>query len=79
VSKPVDARGVLDDAPFTFTASGDGKVFIRWKGRQAAVLQGERAKQFLTRIQGADGKAAQLLMAKATGNFKRGNEKSNRK
>ena len=70
-----DARGVLEEAPFSFQASKDGKVFISWHCRQAVILQGAQAKQFLRRVQEADAMQAQLLMAKATGNFKRGNEK----
>ena len=72
--RPVDARGVLDDEVFSYRATRD-KVLIAWRGKQVTVLKGPAAAQFLARIAGLDGKAAQLVMAKATGNFKRGNER----
>lgn len=71
-----DARGKLDDAPFAFTETKDGKVFISWMGNRVTILQGKQAEQFLKRVRGADARQAQLIMAKATGNFKRGNEKA---
>lgn len=71
----IDARGKLEAEPFSYTASKDGKVFLQWQGRQVMVLRDAEATRFLARIQDADTKAAQLIMAKATGNFKHGNEK----
>ena len=71
----IDRRGVLDDDVFEYRALKDGKVFIYWRGRHVTTLAGSAARKFLSRIDGLDGKAAQLIMAKATGNFKRGNER----
>jgi len=70
------SRGGLEDAPFSFRQGKDGRVIISWRGRQALVLKGRKAAAFLTRIAGLDLIGQQLAMAKATGNFKRGNEKS---
>ena len=67
-------RGGLEDAPFSYHAGKDGKVFISWRGQRAAVLGGQKATAFLSRIAGLDGASQQLAMAKVTGNFKRGNE-----
>ena len=69
-------RGGLDDAPFSYRTSKDGKVFISWRGQRAAVLGGHQATSFLSRVAGLDVPGQQLAMAKATGNFKRGNEQS---
>jgi hypothetical protein len=71
----VDKRHVLDDEVFSFFASKDGKVFISWCGRQAKTLSGQPAQKFLQQITSLDHHAAQLVMAKITGNFKRGNER----
>lgn len=71
----VDRRGILDEDVFAYRVSKDGKVFISWNGRQVSVLSGDKARRFLSDMQGKQGKDAQLLMAKITGNFKRGNEK----
>jgi chloramphenicol 3-O-phosphotransferase len=70
----VDRRGVLDEEVFTYRAAKD-KVFIAWRGKPVMTLKGREAERFLARIDGLDGKAAQLVMAKITGNFKRGNER----
>jgi hypothetical protein len=71
----IDKRNVLDEEVFKYRSSKDGKVFITWRDRQVKVLKGETARQFISRIAGLDSKAAQLLMARVTGNFKRGNER----
>jgi len=64
---------------FSYRTSKDGTVFIAWLGRQVVVLKGAAADKFLARIALAgDEEEAQLVMAKATGNFKRGNERSTR-
>lgn len=71
----IDRRGMLDDDIFKYRALKDGKVLIYWRGRHVTTQAGSAALKFLRKIEGLDGKAAQLVMAKATGNFKRGNER----
>lgn len=73
----IDKRGVLNNEIFTFKLSKDNKVFISYEGKQVTILKGKKAESFITKIrQTNSAKEAQLIMAKATGNFKRGNEKS---
>jgi len=60
---------------FDYRATKDGQVFITWQGKTVTVLRGASAAKFLAAADGADDDALQLLMARATGNFKRGNEK----
>ena len=77
--KTPDRRGVLlKEQPFTFRQRGDGSVAILWKGRRVQVLTGKLAENFLAAAPGCTGQELQLLMAKATGNFKRGNERRKR-
>lgn len=71
----VDKRNILDDEVFTYQTGKDGKVFIFWYRKQVKILKGKEAQKFLAKIAGLDHKEAQLVMAKATGNFKRGNER----
>lgn len=71
----IDRRDRLVDEPFSYQVTKDNKVFIAWQGKQVTVLKGERSEEFLAEILGADDLEAQLIMAKTTGNFKRGNEK----
>ena len=72
---PIDKRGVLDSEVFTYRATKDGKVFISYEGKQVTILSGSKAADFISDITDADHKESQLIMAKATGNFKRGNER----
>lgn len=60
---------------FSYQTSKSEKVFIYWKGRKVRILSGMDTGQFLDRIDQADPQSAQLLMARVTGNFKRGNER----
>lgn len=78
MSKAVDKRGVLDDEIFAFRITKDKKVFITWHGKQVTTLNGRKAEAFIAAIKNAEGKDVQLIMAKATGHFKHGNEKTNK-
>ena len=70
-----DGRHILDKEPFSYRVSKNGKVFISWHGQQVLILAGKQADIFVAKINGLGGVEAQLVMAKATGNFKRGNER----
>ncbi len=59
---------------FAFSATARGDVRIFRAGREVATLRGEAAARFLARAQGAPDNALQQLCARATGNYKRGNE-----
>ncbi len=72
----VDKHNRFEEEVFTFHVSKDNKVFISWYGKQVMILKGKESEKFLARMQGANQLEAQLIMAKVTGNFKRGNEKS---
>lgn len=61
--------------PFDFSVAKNGTVAIRWQGRVVTTLRDKDATRFLARLAATDAQGAQLLMAKATGNFKRGNER----
>ena len=60
---------------FSYRSSSDDKVFISWRRRVVTTLRGGRARQFLASTHALDGDGCQHLMARATGNFKRGNER----
>jgi hypothetical protein len=64
----------LADRPFDWTKRGD-EVLITHRGRRATVLRGAAAARFLADVQLLDDPAAQQLLARLTGNFKRGNER----
>jgi len=60
---------------FGYRTTKDGKVFITWKGSRVMTLAGAKADSFLIRMDGISEESAQLVMAKVTGNFRRGNER----
>ena len=68
----------LANEPFSWLTRADGTIVIRYHDAPVTLLRGKAAARFETRISTADKAAAQQLMARATGNFKRGNERSDR-
>lgn len=60
---------------FAFTARKNGQVVITHHGREAAVLRGAAASRFLDAVRRRD---PQEVMARATGNYRRGNERTGR-
>ncbi|MBC8100040.1 MAG: hypothetical protein H7Y11_11405 [Armatimonadetes bacterium] len=71
----IDKRNKLDEECFAYRETKDGRVMLYWYERHIKTLAGKEAQKFLSRIDGLEGKAAQLVLAKFTGNFKRGNER----
>ena len=65
----------LADQPFSYLARADGTIVIRYHTAPVTLLRGKAATRFATRVAGADPAAAQQLMARPTGNFKRDNER----
>ncbi len=65
----------LADQPFSYREAKDGKVFLHYNNRLVVTLKGKEAERFVSRVAGSSEQEAQLLMAKATKNFKHGNER----
>ena len=65
----------LASEPFSFLSRADGSIVIRYRAAPVTLLRGKAALRFADRIDGVDPAAAQQLMARVTGNFKRGNER----
>jgi hypothetical protein len=72
--KPVDKRGKLEDEPFGVKLARD-KVLIEFRGRLVRTLVGRDADEVRRAVDAGDEVALQLLVARKTGNFKRGNER----
>ena len=73
--KAVDKRNEFDGEIFSYQKGKDYKVFIYWYNQQVMVLKNKMAQKFIKQIEGLDDENKQLVMAKITGNFKRGNER----
>jgi hypothetical protein len=63
---------VTRPAGFRFVQRDNGTVIITHDGRHASTLRGGRAATFLAEVAAGD---PQLVMARWTGNYKRGNER----
>ena len=61
---------------FSFSVRKSGEVEVLHQGRRAASLQAENAVKFLAKAKRATEQELQHLMARVTGNYKRGNEKA---
>ena len=60
---------------FSYSVTKDGRVRIAFCGRHVVTVAGARAARLSERLAAADGDdETQQLLARATGNFKRGNE-----
>jgi hypothetical protein len=70
---PVDQRGRLAERPFSYQLTRD-KILITWQGRIVKTLAGDDAARFRVELTALDDDGVQLLLARLTGNFKRGNE-----
>ncbi|WP_108670326.1 hypothetical protein [Peribacillus acanthi] len=72
----IDKRNRFKEEVFTYRISKDNIVFIEWNGKIIKSLKGKDADRFKERISRASTQLEeQLIMAKMTGNFKRGNER----
>ncbi len=61
---------------FTWRARKNGDVEILHRGRLASTLRGHDAADFVAEAESCDEAGAQALMARVTGNYKRGNERT---
>jgi hypothetical protein len=70
--RKVDRRGKLGDEPFDVQVTRD-KVLVRFRGRLVRTLTGPDVEAIRAVLD--DPEKLQLLVARKTGNFKRGNER----
>lgn len=63
---------MADAEGFRYTERKNGEIVIFHHGKHATTLRGEAAGKFLARLDTLD---SQQLMARVTGNYKRGNER----
>ena len=65
-----------DSLGFAYRAVKRGEVFISRHGKNITTLRGDAAQEFLSEIEGASGDEQQQIMARITGNYKHGNERT---
>ncbi|WP_374568631.1 hypothetical protein [Ideonella sp.] len=64
------------DLGFTWQRMKNGDVRVLHHGKLASTLRGRDADEFLAEADGADDAAMQQSMARLTGNYKHGNERT---
>lgn len=65
----------LEDDPFDWRVTKDERVIIGRSGRTVTVAAGAKGRTLAAALAVADDQKAQHLLARATGNYKRGNER----
>lgn len=65
---------LAQDLGFRLERRVNGDVVIHRQGQQVSILRGQAARAFLAKMANGDDAEAQQLMARVTGNYKRGNE-----
>lgn len=74
-SGPADARGRLVEDPFDHRVTASGTVLAYRGGRLVATISGARAARLIVALATADEDRTQHLLARVTGNYRRGNER----
>jgi hypothetical protein len=70
-----DERGRLIADPFEYRVTKQGAVIVSRGGRAVMTVGGRDAARLVAALQAADETAAQHLLARASGNYRRGNER----
>ena len=65
----------LEDDPFDWRVTKDGQLLVSRGGRVVTTVRGSAAAKLLGRLERVADDEAQQLLARATGNYKRGNER----
>jgi len=65
----------LEDDPFDWRVTKDGQLLVSRGSRVVTTVRGPAAAKLLGKLERAGDDEAQQLLARATGNYKRGNER----
>lgn len=71
----------MGNEPFSYRITKDNKILIYWhgaNGKREIVLKGAGAEKLIRELPTMNPERQQLALARATGNFKRGNERQAR-
>jgi len=64
----------LEANPFDYRITEDRRILVSRGGRQVKVIAGAQAERLIDRF-GVDSDTDEELLARATGNYRRGNER----
>jgi len=71
----LDERDRLKETPFDYKVTKSGKLMIYFKHKMIMTLSEKQAGKIIRKLEGANDFDEQLILAKATGHFKHGNER----
>ena len=60
---------------FSYRITKDNRILISWCGQQVVIVTGARAAKLMAQLTNSNPEEQQMLLARITGNFKRGNER----
>ena len=70
-----EERGLLLTDPFDYRVTKQGGIIVSRGGRPVMTVGGRSAALMVAALQRADDSQVQHLLARATGNYRRGNER----
>ena len=71
----------MGEEQFSYRITKNGKLFVHWHGKQGKreiILKRARAENLIRNLPAMTPEQHQLALARALGNFKRGNERQGR-
>lgn len=71
-----DKRNKFAEQPFSYKITNSDKVIIHRNNKQIMIIKGKGAVKFQSKILNTSEQQIQLILAKITGNYKRGNERT---
>lgn len=66
---------LVSNQTFSWKKVKDNKLFIYFNGKEVMILKGQKSQKLLEELFDSNEEEEQYLLARITGNFKRGNEK----
>jgi hypothetical protein len=75
MNPPPEDASASADLGFSYRSRKSGEVQVLHRGTVASTLRGSDAAEFLAEVSAGSAADAQQLMARVTGNYKRGNER----
>ena len=68
----------LSEQPFSYKITNSEKIIICYNNKQIMIVKDNEAVKLQSKVFNKSEKQVQLILAKITGNFKHGNERSNK-
>jgi hypothetical protein len=71
----IDKNGHLKDSPFDYQITKNNKMILFYENKKIMILGEKESRKIIQKMNNKSEFEIQMILAKATGNFKRGNEK----